>query len=388
MKKSVIVFLTMLLLIVISASPVLAQSQVPQMPHAFYGMVFINGNAAPYGTQVSATVSSGTLIATQNPVYTLDGSYGITSKHLLVQGNIPEGATIKFYVNGIEVSGVTAAFQSGGGPTQRNLYVTSGSSQPAAPTGANQVAADIMGSMMTWSLDEDGVLQNSVTAYSPSGGIVIDISTGTVMLDADSLPLDSFSVTEVYPLPEPPVEDGYVLAAFDFQPDGATFNPGIEIIISYDSSAIPEGMDENNLFIGIYNDETGEWQYLSGTVDAASNSITFTVTHFTTFSVLALPDNSPDITPESTPGLTPTITPTTEATSTTESETDSSTTPTATPTVTPKVYDADKNPPWLWIILGVLGAVGLVLYAVLFKRIVNNKKRGKGDNKEEDDGAF
>jgi hypothetical protein len=126
MRKSVIFFVTLALLTMVSAAP--AYAAVPQLPHAFYGTVLVNGAQAPPGTQVSATVSGGSVITNeQNPVATVGGSYGVNSPPLLVQGDIPNGAIITFHVtnaNGTAIAAVTATFQSGGGPDRVDLAVT------------------------------------------------------------------------------------------------------------------------------------------------------------------------------------------------------------------------------------------------------------------------
>jgi hypothetical protein len=96
-------------------------------PHAFYGSVTVNGDPAPNGTQVSATVSDGTAITNaHNPVTTASGSYGINSPYLLIQGDIPNGATITFNVNNANgvATGGTATFKAGSGPTRHDISVT------------------------------------------------------------------------------------------------------------------------------------------------------------------------------------------------------------------------------------------------------------------------
>lgn len=108
----------------IAAIPAVSAT-IPDLPHAFSGNVQVNGVAAPTGTAVSATVSGGTLIpGSQNPVViTTAGSYGKDgAPRLLVQGTGITGATITFYVNGVN-TGTTAVHQAGGGPTVVDLSI-------------------------------------------------------------------------------------------------------------------------------------------------------------------------------------------------------------------------------------------------------------------------
>ncbi len=131
--KKLVIFILLAFLLTFGATPAYA---VPALPHAFYGSVTINGSLALDGTQISATVDSGEIVATQNPVTTVGGTYGIDSPLLLVQGDIPPGgATITFHVtneNGTDVGG-TYDFETGGGPTKVDLLATIAEPTPPPP---------------------------------------------------------------------------------------------------------------------------------------------------------------------------------------------------------------------------------------------------------------
>jgi hypothetical protein len=116
--------ITGFVLLLLSILVISVVSAVPVLPHAFIGDVMVNGAPAPDGTQVSATISSGTLIlGTQNPVSTIGGSFGKgNALPLLVQGEIGDGAVITFFVNGVN-SSTTSVFEAGGGPTVVSLSV-------------------------------------------------------------------------------------------------------------------------------------------------------------------------------------------------------------------------------------------------------------------------
>ena len=94
-----------------------ANAQVPSLPHQFYGTVKINNVDAPIGTVIEARVT-GALNGTFNPITTTElGKYGSANPlavvpRLLVQGEIVEGATIQFFVNGARAN-ETAAWHAG-----------------------------------------------------------------------------------------------------------------------------------------------------------------------------------------------------------------------------------------------------------------------------------
>ena len=142
-RKSVIGLVTLAAIAIVGAAPAYAAGP-PQLPHAFYGSVLINGAPAASGSSVSATVAGGTVMTNaQNPVATVGGGYGIGGPPLLVQGDIPNGATITFRVtnqNGTAVASVTAIFEAGGGPTRRDLSVSIATPAPPPPGGGEGVA--------------------------------------------------------------------------------------------------------------------------------------------------------------------------------------------------------------------------------------------------------
>ena len=128
----------------------------------------------------------------------------------------------------------------------------------------------------------DGTVQVAVNAHSGDGTVSIEIPTGTEVLDSSGQPVDEITVG--LETSTPPVPEGYFLIeAFDFGPDGATFSPSMEITIQYDLSELPAGQDP---VIAYYNEAAGEWVFITGDVDTVNGTITFNIEHFTTFAVM------------------------------------------------------------------------------------------------------
>ena len=286
MRKATI-FIVLAFLLVLCATPVYA---VPSLPHAFYGSVTLNGSQAPDGTQVSATVDSGSVITNaQNPTTTVGGSYGVDSPHLLVQGDISNGATITFYVNGVS-TGQTATFEAGGGPTEKNLTVTIPTGDGvdvAPPAGPTTVEANLFGGTVEFSIDSEGVIQETIEATSEDGNLTITILEDTIALDKDGDPLDSLEAAIDESPPSPPEGANIIGLAYDFGPDGATFDPPITLKYTYDPAEVPEGVAEEDLVIAYYDEDAGEWVECECTCDPGTHCITASVTHFTTFATIA-----------------------------------------------------------------------------------------------------
>jgi len=101
-----------------------------EFPHRFCGDVLIDGEPAPNGTLVYAKIVGKTVLANiQNPVQTVNGSYGKSSLALLVQGDNLQGETIEFYINDIKTN-KTFIFEYGGGTDCVDLLITTSTPPP------------------------------------------------------------------------------------------------------------------------------------------------------------------------------------------------------------------------------------------------------------------
>jgi hypothetical protein len=159
----------------------------------------------------------------------------------------------------------------------------------------------------TCTIDSDGIVGEDFEVTSRDGCVVIRLSEGTEARDSSGYRLRYIDVTPVEPLPDPP-EGHYVLAAFDFEPDGATFSQALEATLCFDPVDIPDGMSAENIVIAVLDEETGEWSFIGGTVDTENNTITFDLNHFTIYGVLAAPA-VPTAMPSATTTPKPTVTP-------------------------------------------------------------------------------
>jgi len=305
MRKATI-FIVLAFLLAFCAAPAYANG-IPGLPHAFYGSVTINDDPAPDGTQISATVNIGDIIATQNPVTTVGGSYGIDSLYLLVQGyDIPDEATITFYVtdeNGTAIGDETATFEAGGGPTRHDLLVTIPAPAPSGRGGGGggaliyYIETDLFGIEASFRISDEGEITETITATSEDGNLTITIPEGTIALDKDGDRLSSLT-TDVDPSPPAPPEDANIIGlAFDFGPDGATFDPGITFEYTYDPAELPGGVAEADLVIAFYDAEAGEWVTCDCTCDPEANCITACVCHFTTFAIIGAVTPPPPVAP-------------------------------------------------------------------------------------------
>lgn len=165
-----------------------------------------------------------------------------------------------------------------------------------APAPAPDFDVNMMGAVTSWSIDDDGVLLESVMVWSEDGGVGFFIAQGTRVLDAEGNPLFAIYF-ELEPAPIAMSPPYFTYSAYSFKPSGATFDPPAEMIVVYDEDALPEGASEQDLFIAYYDDELAKYVVLPSQVDTEANEIIAQVSHFTLF-VLAGVVTPPELTGE------------------------------------------------------------------------------------------
>ena len=135
-----------------------------------------------------------------------------------------------------------------------------------------------------FNISDEGVLLEEVEVTAGEDDEVeIDISAGTTLVDDEGNPLSAISVSSD---PENIPSEDYLLA-YEFSPSGAVFDPAIMIVITYEDSDVPDGVDEENLTIAYYDEDAEEWVEIAGVVDTVNNTITAYVSHFSSYAVLA-----------------------------------------------------------------------------------------------------
>ena len=385
--KKVILSTVLALLLMLCATP--AYAGIPTLPHAFYGDVWINDEPALDGTNVSAVVDVGDIVPVQNPVGTTAGKYGVNSPHLLVQGNIKNGAVITFYVDGIAVEGVAVTFEIGGGATKQDLSVVKEEPEPEpepSPTpSGNGIGAsggadgaviygidtDLFGTESTFFTGYDGGIAKTVEATSEDGNLAVTLPKGTIALNKKGKPLKAMGVTVDKDPPSPPKDASVIGLTYDFTPAGATFEPPITFTWSYDPATLPEDVAEENLGLA-YHDGV-KWVELECVVDTETNIITALVSHFTTFAVIGFttpaPIPAPVITPEPIPEA-PTITPEPEPTIVPPVVISPEPEPKPEPTKPPAplLPPEPKPSPVNWLVVALFGLAGIVIVVWIVRR--------------------
>jgi len=304
----VLIMLALILSLAIFAAPVYA---APALPHSFSGTLKINNSDAPAGTTVEARGTGVLTGVTGNPIITTEaGKYGseeALGPKLVVQGDIADGATIDFYVNGVKAA--QTAYWHTGAIEELDLTMTIASSPPvvgggggALPTAATpNLQANLFGSELTFSISDTGEILENIASISPDGKVAINIPAGTIALDSDGDPLASLLVEDSASHPSPPAGAHIIGICYDFEPAGTTFAPPASLIFTYNDDDIPEGVAEEDLTLAYYDETAGEWVELPSVINKADNTITATAAHFTDFAILGYDTATPPAAPEPEP---------------------------------------------------------------------------------------
>ncbi|HQC34674.1 MAG TPA: hypothetical protein PLG95_08080, partial [Methanoculleus sp.] len=185
-------------------------------------------------------------------------------------------------------SGSTPSGSSGSGSPSGSSFTP-----PAAP------ATEYTGSG-TLDTDARGAVQHAVVIAAAGGDARLTIAEGVLAQDRFGRPLDTVSVETAPP--------GDATRAVRCGPDGATFDPAIEVSFVL----TPEEWEQAGQFVvRWYNSTAGAWEPLATTTHASTHTVTATISHFTLVAVFAVPADIPEATVTATPAgsETPTSTP-------------------------------------------------------------------------------
>lgn len=238
----------------------------------------LNGNLANFGTALSVDVSFewGTTTAygretTVQPM-TSTGSFSFSLTGL------SDGTTYHFRAK---------AVGDGTGYGLDRTFTTRAVAPEAAGVGAAPPAPPAGTTDVRGKVTATGRFTRSVTATSEDELCTLTIPRDTVGLTEELEPLDEITMVIMDEPPPPPEKAEIVGLAYDFGPDGATFDPQITLTWRYDPDALPDGVAEEDLVLAYYDEEAGKWVELDCVVDTENDTITAPVSHFTTFAIIA-----------------------------------------------------------------------------------------------------
>lgn len=148
---------------------------------------------------------------------------------------------------------------------------------------------------LTGTITPTGNITSDVTIYSENKTGKMLIKANTVAKTSDNKTPEEIWIVEIDNEPPPPPE-GDVPAGnyYDAGPDGTEFDTPLTITLNYNERKIPAGINEEELYIALWNEDTETWDPIPGCiVDVVANTITAFITHFSRYSIFC-----PDVPPK------------------------------------------------------------------------------------------
>ncbi len=228
----------------------------------------------PFPSNNGETTSTSQVVPLQFPQGSQSGTYSIIGELI--------DAEAKIGIFWIPVTAYLPSSQTVGSITYVAPVVTSGGGggPPGAPTEVHISGLSASPSLRT---NSSGIVQEACRLESLFMEVYLDIDKGTKLLDAQGNALKSILASEVTTPPEPP-SGATLVSVVDFAPDGAKFEPGITLTMSYEPASLPEGMTEDELYIAYR--QSSQWLALPSMVDTESNTVLAEITHFTHFALI------------------------------------------------------------------------------------------------------
>lgn len=137
------------------------------------------------------------------------------------------------------------------------------------------------------SVDETGKVTTEFVGVSTDSNMTITVPKDIIVTTEAGEPVKEIT-TKPTTVSEETIPSGtFFIAgtAYNFGPDGATFSEPIEITIKYDPANLPEGMQESDIVVKMFDGEN--WISLPTTIDTENHIATAMVSHFTTFALFA-----------------------------------------------------------------------------------------------------
>ncbi len=230
-----------------------------------------NGNAT---SQVFYdTVSHDSIV---NYAHYTDEDTSLVSEHSIALTGLSSGTTYHFRVRSV-VDGIEAT-------SSDYTFTTRTPAGPGPGPGSRYyLDTNFFGETSKWRISSSGRLLEAVDITSKDGEINIHIPKNTYCLDEKGKKLKGITIVEEK-APETP--EGYVLLgkAYDLGPDSATFKPYLRLTLAYEDGDVPEGVEEENLYITYYDNG---WIPLDAVVNIEENKVSANITHFTNFAIMA-----------------------------------------------------------------------------------------------------
>jgi len=164
---------------------------------------------------------------------------------------------------------------------------------PALTLTGEEVKTNLFGIEASFPISSSGEILETIEAASEDGALTLTVHEGIIAL-LEGEPLETLEAAVEPSPPEPPEDTRIIGVAYDFGPEGVTFDPPITLTWSYDPNDIPGGVAEEDLVLAWYDEAADRWVELDCVANTENNTITASIEHFTTFAIIGMVTPTPE----------------------------------------------------------------------------------------------
>jgi hypothetical protein len=156
--------------------------------------------------------------------------------------------------------------------------------------GGGGISTDIIEKRTTGligAISQSGMVVENIKALSLDSLLQLDIPYGNTALNKNGNPLVAISVTTILQPDTSQTSDVIVGNVYELGPSGASFDPPITLTLHYLETDIPEGVNEESLYLATWDTDTETWVRVDCQVDTEADCITACISHFSRYVILA-----------------------------------------------------------------------------------------------------
>jgi hypothetical protein len=243
----------------------------------------------------------------------------------------------------------------------------------------NKVVISGLNSTADVDLDASGRAISANILKTTDDKVRFEIGKNTLLLNSQGALLSNLSVSVLTSPPQPPPQN-VILLAYEFGPQGAVFNPPLNLTLTFNPDTFAQPLDETMLRLAYWSGS--DWVTLESQIDITTGTIHAQISHFSQYALLGrvIPKTTelaettpliPSTVPAFSPSRTETLAPTSQVVGVAEIPSGevvenrkvepppvAETTPLQTPA-------AKSNSPLTWLIIGglliIITALGILL---------------------------
>ncbi len=284
-----------------------------------YSPLLSDGRVSPTGGYQSATYTFE--VRYEHPLglapsfvgISIDGS--ASSNMTLVAGqtdNFSEPHTYRLAVAGSSLTQGTHSFAFAATDNESH-HALGDTGQKSGPTISSPPPAPIMGggggggggapvtgpgeTNLALYTNAEGLFNIAAIAKSEDSTVTVTFPRGATARTSDGSALKKIKIAPLDNVPAPNPGHFAIGKAYEISPEGATFDPSVDLVFSYDPNNLPPKLDLSTLVLAVYDPSASRWIPLESTLDRSSSTVRTSISHLSIYGLFGKEDVPPPAPP-------------------------------------------------------------------------------------------